>query len=448
MIKTCTFFSLIVFLSLFLACSGSKTSTADEPTLSFADTELQAKVEELKEKIDDNPGNLLYRRQFAELYYQNGESLEALRVLERATIVDPGDAETKYMYAEVAESLGDLPKAYQAYKDVLQGADGDQYLSRVSSKFSDAFVVEKVIGTSANEAFGSFSADGNKIVYQSDQSGNWDIFEYDLVSQTTNQITFNPSHEENPHYSPDGKSVVYASTFEDRRDVDYDQKLRDIFLYDMINKKEWNLTTNGSNDWRPRYSPDGMFIAFASERDDLRDVPFYELYSNIYFMENDGRFQMALTKDESNNGSPCIAPGTTEFNGYVYFDSDRTRDYEIYRINIRGEELMQITFNPSSNDVSPSISPLGDKLVFFSDRDGNYEIYMMNTDGSAQQRLTSNPADDCNPGFSPDGNKVIFHANRTGNYDIYVLDLTKQTGTLQLTEVIAKIDEAMQGTQQ
>ncbi|WP_457566509.1 TolB family protein, partial [Caldithrix abyssi] len=86
----------------------------------------------------------------------------------------------------------------------------------------------------------------------------------------------------------------------------------------------------------------------------------------------------------------------------------------------------------------------GDKITFFSDRDGNYEIYLMNNDGSAQQRLTSNPAEDLNPVFSPDGNKILFHSDREGNFDLYLLDLTQSAEQISVSEVLSRIDQALQ----
>ena len=72
---------------------------------------------------------------------------------------------------------------------------------------------------------------------------------------------------------------------------------------------------------------------------------------------------------------------------------------------------------------------------------------MMNTDGSAAQRLTANPADDLNPVFSPDGAKVLFHSNRDGNYDIFQIDLSEQSGTLGIYDVISRIDTALNNLQ-
>ncbi len=440
-------FAIAALFILFglMACSGSKKS--GETVVPFENNQLQEQVENLQKQIKDNPNTLEYRRQLANLYQQNDRGLDALQVLERGFVIDPNDAESKFLYAEIASGLGDNLKAFRAYKDVLQSSDGDAYLDRVAPKFADAFPLIKLISTESNEAFGTFSATGDKVVYQSDQNGNWDIFEYDIASTNITQLISSPAHEENPVLSPDGKEIIYTSTVEDHRDVDYNQKLRDIFVKDLETGRERNLTTNGSNDWRPRYSADGKLIVFVSERNDLRNVPFYELHGDIFLMERDGKFQRALTKNAQNNGGACLANGSTEENGVIYFDSNRSGAYEIYKTDMKGVKTSQITFNANSNDVSPDVSPRGDKITFFSDRDGNYEIYMMNNDGSAIQRLTSNVSDDLNPVFSPDGTRIIFHSNRSGNFDIYMLDLTKEKSTPALYEVISRIDKAIESLQ-
>ncbi|MGD9898501.1 MAG: DUF5050 domain-containing protein [Calditrichaceae bacterium] len=428
-----------------IACSGSKKS--GEIEVPFENNQLKQDVENLQKKIKDNPNTLEYRRQLATLLQQNDRGLDALQVLERGFAIDPNDAETKFLYAEIALDLGDNLKAFRAYKDVLQSSDGDAYLDRVAPKFADAFPLTKLIGTDANEAFGTFSASGDKVVYQSDQNGNWDIYEYDIASTNITQLTNSPAHEENPVMSPDSKEIMYTSTLEDHRDVDYDQKLRDIFVKDLATGRERNLTTNGSNDWRPRYSADGKLIVFISERNDLRNVPFYELYGDVFLMEGDGKFQRALTKNSQNNGGACLTNGSTEEKGVIYFDSNRSGAYEIYKMDAKGAKATQITFNANSNEVSPDVSSRGDKITFFSDRNGNYEIYLMNNDGSAVQRLTSNIADDLNPVFSPDGTKIIFHSNRGGNFDIYMLDLTQEKSTPALYELISRIDKAIEALQ-
>ncbi len=445
MLKFSTFLSIVIFAFFMFSCSGSKNS-APEISGSGAgveDVQVQVKIKDLQKKIKKNPNNMEYYQQLADVYFEAGHNLEAMKTLEDAMRIDPNNAEVKYQYGMFSLKSGDKLRAFKAFKAVLMSVDGENYLDRISPYFVDAFPVTPVVQSEAQEAFGSFSPDGNKIVYQSDENGNWDIFIWDLTTGTKKQITNSPAHEENPSFSPDGIHIVYTSTVDDHRDVGFEQKLRDIYVMDLQTGNTENLTRNGSDDWLPRYSPSGQFIVFVSERNDLRDVPFYELYSDIFIMQNNGKFQLALTNDEAIDGSPCLMPGSTDEEGTVYFDSDRNGKFAIYKMDIQTREISQITFNPDANDVSPYISPSGDKIVFFSDRDGNYELYLMNDDGSAQQRLTSNPAEDLNPVFSPDGQKILFHSNRNGNYDLFILDLTQSSETLTTSEVLSRIDHAI-----
>lgn len=442
MFKTLLYTGLLLLLMFFWSCIGSKSQLDQIPE--FQDQQLQAQVEELQDKIDDNPSNPAYRTQLAQLYYKNNRGKDALAVFEDGLALNPNDQELKYDYAVMASEMGENRKAFTAYKEILQSSSGNDYLDRIAPQFVDAFEITKIVGTDANEAFGSFSSDGDKIIYQCDQDSNWDLFEYTLSTQTTKQLTKTEFNEEDPVYNPNGKEIAYTSTEEDHRNVDFNMKVRDIYLYDLVNDRKTNVTLNSSDDWGPKYSKDGKYISFVSERDDLRDVDFTQLTGEIYIMESDGRFQLRLTHNNFNDGGPVIAPGSTEDKGTIYYDSNQNGKFDIYKTDFKGEKTTRITFDPVGNDVDPDVSPNGDKIVFFSDRDGNYEIYMMNSDGSAEMRLTSNPSDDLNPVFSPDGNKVLFHSNRSGNYDLYLLDLTKQSKTPALYEVIANIDQALQ----
>ena len=435
--------SLLSIVALVFSCSGSKQVTTESGAV-IEDVQVQAQAQELQTLIEANPTNQEYRRQLASLYSENRLNLEAMKTLEKAIIMDPNDSETMFLYGEIAVEAGDKVKGYHAYKKVLQGLDGTSYVDRIAPKFSDSFITELLIGGSGQQAFGAFSADGSRIIYQADTQGNWDIFEYNVADKARNPIVQTESHEENPAFAPDGNTIVYTSTVEDHRDVEYDQKVRDIFMKDLASGRETNLTTNGSDDWHPKYAFDGKYIAFVSERNDLRNVPFYQLFGNVFIMEADGRFQLELAHADAHSGSPSIAPGSTEDQGLVYFDSDRDGDRAIYQMDFKGENLRQITFNPGSSDVGPDVSASGDKIVFCSDRDGNFEVYMMNSDGSAQQRLTSNGADDLNPVFSPDGQKVLFHSNRNGDFDIFMMDLSTQSSTLAVSEVVNRIDKALQ----
>jgi len=431
---------LICLLTIYLfACGGSQV-TPESETATITEAESLERINDLKEMIADEPSKMEWRYQLAQEYQKLGQNMEALKVYEEALAIDPGQSDLKYQYAELSMEMGDKRNAFQSYKEILLGIDGQQYLPRISQKFLDAYKVTPLVASDAPEAFASYSVDGTKIIYQKHLNENWDIFEYDIAAQNTKQITFNEAHEEHPSYSPDFRTITYTSTRDDHRSVDYNQKLRDIYVMDLVNNRETNLTTNSSNDWRPRFSKDGKFISFVSERNDLRDVTIVDLYSHIFVMENDGSFQLELTKGDVNDGGPVMSGGEMD---PIFFDSNRNGDYAIYKMNGDGSSLEQMTFNSGANDVSPDLSSDGIKVAFFSDRDGNYELYTMNNDGGNEQRLTSNPADDLNPIISPSGKKILFHSNRFGNYDVFELDLEQKTSTASVSQVVSLIDAAL-----
>jgi Tol biopolymer transport system component len=427
-------------LMILIAACGNARKGSEGMSREDMEKESNARIVELRKHIEDEPNKMEWRYQLAKEYEQMGRNTEALQTYEAALNINPSQTDLKYNYADLALKTGERKKAYQAYKEILLGIDSQQYLSRIAPKFLDLYKVTPIIASPAPEAFGVYSPDGTKILYQTYQSNNWDIFEYNLATQTSTQLTFKTSDEENPDYSPDSKLIVYTSDQDDHRDVDYNQKLRDIYIYDRTTNREVNLTANSSNDWRPRFSPDGNFIAFVSERNDLRDVSPVELFSHIFMMEIDGSFQLELTKGEQMDGGPVMSGGETD---PLYYDSNRDGNYAIYKMTSNSTEIQQISASMSADNVAPDLNFDNTRLVFFSNRDGNYELYMMNSDGSNEQKLTSNPADDLNPIFSADGRKILFHSDRRGNYDIYELDLDQRNEDFSLSKVLEQIDAAM-----
>ena len=118
----------------------------------------------------------------------------------------------------------------------------------------------------------------------------------------------------------------------------------------------------------------------------------------------------------------------------IAFSSNREGNWEIYVMDVDGENQQNLSNNPS-DDRDPSWSPDGKRIVFLSNRDGfkhgliiTYEVYVMRTDGGNQQRLTENPGHEWDPSWSPDGKRIAFTSDRDGrfNYEIYVMDADRQ----------------------
>jgi WD40 repeat protein len=161
-------------------------------------------------------------------------------------------------------------------------------------------------------------------------------------------------------------------------------------------------------------------IAFRSNRDGNDE---------IYVMNGDGNELINLTNDPSDDDLPAWSPDATR----IAFCTHRDGNYEIYVMNADGSDQANLSGN-SLDDCAPSWSPDGTEITFASDRDGNNEIYVMNADGSDQTRLIDNPAFDMFPNWAPDGKRIVFVSDRDGQRDIYDMNVDG-SAVIRLTNI-------------
>ena len=256
-------------------------------------------------------------------------------------------------------------------------------------------------------------------MFQSNQNGNWDIYEIELSSGTLTPVYVDAADEELPCFSPDGKHLLYTTNMDDRRPIDNKFKVREIYKKDVGAGFTQNLTETVADDWLPRYSHDGKWILFTSERSDLRKVPYTEKKSDVYKMEADGDFHQNLTKSESNDGGASFTMDDQK----ILFHSNRNGTYDIFSMRPDGSNPLTLVGDPAYNEVNPSVSPDSLHFAFFADRGGNYDVFWATMDGTMVEQLTTSQAVDTDPSFSPDGKMIAFQSNRSGNYDIYIINL-------------------------
>ncbi len=111
------------------------------------------------------------------------------------------------------------------------------------------------------------------------------------------------------------------------------------------------------------------------------------------------------------------------FESRIYFSSNRDGDWDIYSMDVNGDNVVQITNHPAS-DEDPGCSPDGRRIVFRSERDVTPDLYMMDSDGGNVIRLTRDNFLEGNPSWTPDGTRFAFSSFRfvVGNWEIYLMD--------------------------
>ena len=113
-----------------------------------------------------------------------------------------------------------------------------------------------------------------------------------------------------------------------------------------------------------------------------------------------------------------------EFDQRIVFASNRDGDWDIYSMDVNGDNVVQLTNHPASDEY-PACSPDGRRIAFRSERDGTPDLYVMDSDGSNVLRLTHDNFRKGRPSWTPDGTKFAFSSfrNVVGNWEIYLMDL-------------------------
>lgn len=246
----------------------------------------------------------------------------------------------------------------------------------------------------ANVAY-DVSPDGKQVVLSSSAGG---LFLFDLTTKTTRQLSTLEFDASTPSFSPDGKSVVFASIAKDTS-----SRIESISI---DSGKHVQLTNEKRvSDRLPTFSSDGKRIAFAR----------------------------AVTNREYSMGG-------------------RTWDsWDVYIMDADGSNLTQLTKEHYYGIDGLTFSPDG-KSIYYS-AEGNRAaaelaatVFNVGVDGNAQPRreipggTTAQGAWAAQPVFSPDGKSMAVISDRTTpyKYDVMLVDVAASHATpLGITKIAA-----------
>ena len=91
----------------------------------------------------------------------------------------------------------------------------------------------------------------------------------------------------------------------------------------------------------------------------------------------------------------------------MIFTAERNGDPDIFSIDLRSKQEVQLTHTPGLDDGS-EFSPDGKYIYFHSNRTGLMQLWRMLPDGTKQEQLTYDNYNNWFPHISPDGKKIVF----------------------------------------
>lgn len=301
---------------------------------------------------------------------------------------------------------------------------------------------------------GYFRKDGKYLSFQSErESGNpfYQIYLMDVKTGATKRISPGQGKTTCSWVHPTQEKVLFASTHEDpdlKKKVEEEWEERrnpkkrynwsfddtyEIYESDFSGKKLKNLTRVKGYDAEGSYSPDGQWIAFASNRraydgsmteeqkKRFEHDPSYMM--DIYIMRADGSKVKQLTNTPGYDGGPFFSPDGKRIT-FRRFSEDGSKA-EVFTMNVDGSDQKQIT-RLEAMSWAPFYHPSGDYLIFTTNKQGfsNFELYIVDTEGKHEPvRATDLTGFDGLPVFSPDGNTMVWaHTNEKGEAQLFRAD--------------------------
>jgi len=161
----------------------------------------------------------------------------------------------------------------------------------------------------------AFSPDGRSIAFSGMKDAVSDLYLYDLEGRSIRQLNADPQDDQSPAYSPDGRSLVFSSEVETPEDpLPYQRRL---VLLDLASGSLRTLSSQRGSARDPVFSPDGLRVLFALQKEGFNEIHELELTS--------GRVQR-LTRSIGAAYTPVYCAGGDA----IAFSSQRAGSVHIY----------------------------------------------------------------------------------------------------------------------
>jgi dipeptidyl aminopeptidase/acylaminoacyl peptidase len=208
------------------------------------------------------------------------------------------------------------------------------------------------------------------------------IYELDMETRATRRVTDGLHDFYSPAYSPDGRFIAFGAEIVEHTHPDY-TTASDLYLMDSAGGEWRKIEIPGYNAFRPQWSPNGRFLAFAAR--DTIEPSTADTHVGIVEIDETGDpgevtwvsraldreiFQFAWAPDGE----------------AVYFSAGVHGTVPIYRARLSDGEIRQVV---SGERGVRGFDLKGETLAYAISEPANpSEVYTANADGGRERRVT------------------------------------------------------------
>ena len=329
---------------------------------------------------------------------------------------------------------------------------------------------ERLTSHPGMELFAKFSPDGRQLAFTGQYGGDEQVYVMPSEGGAPRQLTYYPTPGPLPDrwgyddqvygWTPDGSAVLFRSTRDGRG-------RSDCRLYTVPEKGGAATALPMPVAGAGHFSPDGRRIAYSPIWRDFRSEKRYQggLANVLFIFDLEHPALVQVTDDPRTDRDPMWIGSA------IYFNSDRTGTFNLYRYDVASRETAQITHytdwdvrwpsadaggqivyeqngvlhvydtragqdrsvqidvptddtthraqpaNAADNIESDAISPLGGRLAIVARGD----VFTVPVEHGVTRNIThSSDAHDREAAWSTDGKRLAYVSDRSGEEEIYV----------------------------
>lgn len=241
-----------------------------------------------------------------------------------------------------------------------------------------------------DEGFGNiyptFSPDGKRVAFISNKGkdylsvGHMYIFDIELDSLIDTDCPANGPID----WSSDGRFIAYSAK---KRAGIQGSYFNDIFLWDIENEKQIRLTRR-ARLLSPSFSHDGKQIVAVHNQSGSQNLVTLALPENIEGKDLSDTIQYRSLTD-FNDGTQIFRPKFSPSGDWIVCSTSNLGTRDIYRYELASEEWKPLIATTDADERSPVFSADGRELYWADDRSGIFNLFRLDLESGTETPITN-----------------------------------------------------------